>query len=54
MRVAGVTFQAIAGRGLGFIQSLGIAQGSCDDLHECAPCKNPLTGQPTGAPGCPP
>jgi hypothetical protein len=37
----------------GFLQSLGIAQGSCDDLHECAPCKNPLTGQPTGAPGCP-
>jgi hypothetical protein len=38
----------------GFFQQLGISQGSCDDLHECAPCKNPLTGQPTGAPGCPP
>ena len=38
----------------GFIQQLGIAQGSCDDVHECAPCKNPLTGQATGAPGCPP
>jgi hypothetical protein len=37
----------------GFFQSLGIAQGSCDDIHECAPCTNPLTGQPTGAPGCP-
>ena len=37
----------------GFIQSLGISQGSCDDLHDCAPCTNPLTGQPTGAPGCP-
>jgi len=37
----------------GFIQSLGISQGSCDDLHKCAPCTNPLTGQPTGAPGCP-
>jgi hypothetical protein len=37
-----------------FIQSLGIVQGSCDDIHECAPCKNPLTGQNTGAPGCPP
>ncbi len=37
----------------GFIQSLGIAQGSCDNLHDCAPCTNPLTGQPTGAPGCP-
>jgi hypothetical protein len=38
----------------GFIQSLGISQGSCDNLHDCAPCTNPLTGQPTGAPGCPP
>lgn len=38
----------------GFIQSLGIAQGDCDDIHECAPCTNPLTQQPTGAPGCPP
>ena len=37
----------------GFIQSLGISQGSCDGLHDCAPCTNPLTGQPTGAPGCP-
>jgi hypothetical protein len=37
----------------GFIQSLGISQGSCDNLHKCAPCTNPLTGQPTGAPGCP-
>lgn len=38
----------------GFIQQLGISQGSCDNLHDCAPCTNPLTGQPTGAPGCPP
>jgi hypothetical protein len=37
----------------GFIQQLGISQGSCDNLHDCAPCTNPLTGQPTGAPGCP-
>jgi hypothetical protein len=37
----------------GFFDSLAISQGSCDDLHECAPCSNPLTGQPTGAPGCP-
>jgi hypothetical protein len=37
----------------GFFDSLAIVQGSCDDLHECAPCTNPLTGQPTGAPGCP-
>lgn len=38
----------------GFIQSLGVDHGSCDSLHDCAPCKNPLTGQNTGAPGCPP
>jgi len=37
----------------GFFQQLGISQGSCDDVHNCAPCTNPLTGQPTGAPGCP-
>jgi hypothetical protein len=36
-----------------FIQQLGISQGTCDNLHDCAPCTNPLTGQPTGAPGCP-
>ena len=35
------------------IQGLAISRGTCDDLHKCAPCKNPLTGQPTGAPGCP-
>jgi hypothetical protein len=35
------------------IQGLVLAQGSCDSIHTCAPCKNPLTGQPTGAPGCP-
>jgi len=35
------------------IQGIVLAQGSCDDLHKCAPCTNPLTGQPTGAPGCP-
>jgi hypothetical protein len=32
---------------------LAIAQGSCDDEHDCAPCTNPLTQAPTGAPGCP-
>ncbi len=37
----------------GFFQQLGISQGSCDNVHNCAPCTNPLTGQPTGAPGCP-
>jgi hypothetical protein len=31
---------------------LAIAQGSCDDNHECAPCVNPLTQAPTNAPGC--
>jgi hypothetical protein len=36
-----------------FIQQLGIGQGNCDNIHLCAPCTNPLTGQPTGAPGCP-
>jgi hypothetical protein len=36
------------------IQGLVLAQGTCDGLHTCAPCTNPLTGQPTGAPGCPP
>ncbi len=37
-----------------FLSSLGIAQGTCDGLHLCAPCKNPITGASTGAPGCPP
>jgi hypothetical protein len=36
-----------------FIQSLGISRGSCQSGFKCAPCENPLTGQPTGAPGCP-
>jgi hypothetical protein len=37
----------------GFGSGLEIAQGNCDDLHVCAPCTNPLTNAPTGAPGCP-
>jgi hypothetical protein len=37
----------------GFIQSLGISRGSCQDHFKCAPCVNPLNGQPTNAPGCP-
>lgn len=37
----------------GFIQSLGISRGTCQQHFKCAPCTNPLTGQPTGAPGCP-
>lgn len=31
---------------------IGTSQGSCADGSFCAPCKNPLTGAPTGAPGC--
>ncbi len=34
------------------IQGIVLDQGTCDDTHTCAPCTNPLTGQPTGAPGC--
>ena len=36
-----------------FIQSLGISRGNCTKGFKCAPCTNPLTGSPTGAPGCP-
>ena len=35
------------------IQGIVLAQGDCDGIHTCAPCTNPLSGQPTGAPGCP-
>jgi len=35
------------------IEGIALAQGDCESEHTCAPCKNPLTGQPTGAPGCP-
>ncbi len=35
------------------IQGIVLGQGTCDDIHTCAPCTNPLTHQPTGAPGCP-
>ena len=35
------------------IQGIALAQGSCDSVHTCAPCKNPLSGAATGAPGCP-
>jgi hypothetical protein len=35
------------------IEGIALAQGSCDSIHTCAPCKNPLTGAATGAPGCP-
>ncbi len=36
------------------IEGIALARGNCDHDHTCAPCSNPLTGQPTGAPGCPP
>jgi hypothetical protein len=32
---------------------LTLDQGSCASNHTCVPCTNPLTGAPTGAPGCP-
>jgi hypothetical protein len=35
------------------LSALAVAKGSCDDLHQCVPCKSP-TGTPTGAPGCTP
>ena len=27
-------------------------RGSCSSGYTCAPCTDPLSGQPTGAPGC--
>jgi hypothetical protein len=36
-----------------FFQSLGISRGNCASQMKCVPCQNPLTGQATGAPGCP-
>ncbi len=36
------------------LQGIVLARGNCAGDHTCAPCQNPLTGQPTGAPGCPP
>ncbi|CAN5918801.1 hypothetical protein BH11MYX4_BH11MYX4_04240 [soil metagenome] len=37
-----------------FLTNLGTAQGNCSAESFCAPCKNPLTGAGTGAPGCAP
>jgi hypothetical protein len=37
-----------------FFTQLGTAQGTCAAGSFCAPCKNPLTGGPSGAPGCAP
>jgi hypothetical protein len=36
----------------GFGSGLELAQGNCNDEYTCAPCTNPLTNAPTGAPGC--
>ncbi len=35
------------------LQGIAIKQGNCADDYRCAPCVNPLSGEPTGAPGCP-
>lgn len=37
-----------------FLGQLMTSQGSCTAGSFCAPCKNPLTQQSTGAPGCAP
>jgi hypothetical protein len=37
-----------------FLTQLGTDQGNCSADSFCAPCKNPLTGAATGAPGCAP
>ena len=29
-----------------------IWSGSCPSTHDCVPCTDPLSGGPTGAPGC--
>ncbi len=35
------------------LQGLAVRQGDCADDYSCAPCENPISGDPTGAPGCP-
>jgi hypothetical protein len=35
------------------IEGIVLGRGDCSSNHTCAPCTNPLTGEPTGAPGCP-
>lgn len=34
------------------LQGLFLSEGTCADGYECVPCQNPLSGEPTGAPGC--
>jgi hypothetical protein len=36
------------------MESLGVAKGNCKADELCVPCKNPITQQATGAPGCAP
>ncbi len=36
------------------IKGIALAKGDCADNTICAPCNDPLTGAPTGAPGCTP
>ena len=37
---------------LDFLGDISTDQGNCAKGFFCAPCTNPLTGAPTGAPGC--
>ena len=37
-----------------FLTDLGTSRGNCSAESFCAPCKNPLTGGPSGAPNCGP
>jgi hypothetical protein len=38
---------------LGLLGWLALDEGGCASFHRCAPCTDPLSGRPTGAPGCP-
>lgn len=37
-----------------FLTQIGTARGTCSADSFCAPCTNPLTGEPSGAPDCAP
>lgn len=37
---------------IGFFEGLLIDRGSCRADQQCIPCSHPITGKPTGAPGC--
>ncbi|MFO0738976.1 MAG: hypothetical protein U0270_23980 [Labilithrix sp.] len=37
---------------IGFFEGLLIDRGSCRADQQCVPCVHPLSGKPTGAPGC--